>query len=110
MCSEKDRRRRRSGWDVRSCGVESEEVLLKLGKGEIVGAFPRLVGCMEFPPDGNQVVDSIGVAFGQTLLRTIDYDRGDETTLFRTVVELKRTGIETLLPDFIQQLASDDTV
>lgn len=87
MCSEKDRRRRRSGWDVRSCGVESEEVLLKLGKGEIVGAFPRLVGCMEFPPDGNQVVDSIGVAFGQTLLRTIDYDRGDETTLFRTVVE-----------------------
>lgn len=42
---------------------------------------------MEFPPDGNQVVDSIGVAFGQTLLRTIDYDRGDETTLFRTVVE-----------------------
>ena len=87
MCSEKDRRRRRSGWDVRSCGVESEEVLLKLGKGEIVGAFPRLVGCMEFPPDGNQVVDSVGVAFGQTLLRTIDYDRGDETTLFRTVVD-----------------------
>ena len=65
MCSEKDRRRCRSGWDVRSCGVESEEVLLKLGKGEIVGAFPRLVGCMEFPPDGNQVVDSIGVASGR---------------------------------------------